>query len=161
MSSVVVSLLSFSANSMASDAAAYRYFSAQTYALFDKSDVEIAVRNSKIIDDKDKVTVVADIQITTLRSRDEIANSVRNRIMKDYMSPTIPKSIGAEPTKEEADYYAKMTTGSIADYIVTATLGAIGSEQAVIERAGSRVVVFKDESGKKYLNILGRSLYVD
>lgn len=137
------------------------YFKQQALSLFSEGDVRLeSIENVDVINTSSNgFEVIADLRITPLRSKGVIIESVKKRLLKEYMNPQIPASLSQKATMEEKQFYKDMTTQSIAEQIVKASLGDTFAVNSPIFKPRSRIVVLQDETGE-FLMILGKKVRV-
>lgn len=163
---VILMILSFNSFSAPQDhnglEGAKLYFSKQTYSLFFESDLKLDVSNGRVKNNGVEKEVVADLKITPLKAKQELISSVQKKMISGYMRPEMPSALAEKASASEKAAYTDMTTHSVAEYIVKASLGDSVDVGVPIYRQSSRMQVFKEnESNKEYLIILGKKVYVE
>lgn len=137
------------------------YFRVQAYSLFSDEDIKLVVVSSSVEDEGGVKFAYADLEITPMKSKQEIVNSVQSRLLSDYMRPEMPSDLAEKVTAKERALYTDMTTKNIAEYIVGGSLGDDVVRGKTVSRSSSQVQVLSEDDGREFLSILGHKVYVD
>lgn len=137
------------------------YFKVQAFSLFSDDDIKLVVVSSSVVDEGGIKFAYADLEITPMKSKQEIVNSVQSRLLSDYMRPEMPPEMAVKVTAKERALYTDMTTRNIAEYIVSGSLGDDVVMGETVLRSSSKVQVLSEEGGREFLSILGHKVYVD
>lgn len=138
-------------------------FEAQTYAMFDRKDVSIKVKNGSLVQHGSVQVAQGDVLVRINTERDDILQSLGNKLQADFVNYQFPEGmLGNGETQKDRNTAETILSNGVAEFILEASFGSDIKKGLIINRPNSKVEVLTEEgTGRNYLLIFGEKIYVD